>query len=675
MKKTLSPEPPAPTQAYPSTTPSPGFKITRWLPIIITLLGAIWYALQVRVPANTDWAIAEFGRIPVIVDGRHMPMDTFARTSLMLIRKREEANLEPWKKISEHPKMVTAAEWALEVMTNPEAADKRPVFRIDNPDVKGLFALSMDADPAKLTDGKHYSWADFQPRWKEFQAEVQRASSKDSKLQTAYESALSGLWKATQSYRRLKLTFGPAATGDLATGLADWNRRLELWRAAVKDSLEGRQPNQENLTWGEENRGAAPLIAPRKGGATIEDAVWATAFEEVLAINRSEPAPTLASFAQMAASYRSGDRVGFASAVRGHLSMIEVRTGFGPDLTKAWREQLFNFAAPFYFGIYLAVAGGLLAIAYWFDPSRMEWARRSGYYLLLLTLLISTGGLITRYLIEGKPPVTNLYTSAIFIGWGATVLGLTLERFFPFSIGAVVAAAMQFVSLWIAQFLAERDGTTFTVLEAVLNTNFWLATHVVIVTLGYASTFIAGFLAILYVIFGAFTDRLSKGISELTASSSPLHSGTVPPRDTSRSLGKVLATMIYAIACFATLFSFVGTVLGGLWADQSWGRFWGWDVKENGALMIVIWNAILLHARWGGLVKERGIACLAIFGNVVTAYSWFGVNMLGIGLHSYGFTSGVHIALYTFASVQVALIVLAWCACEPTAAKRVVATP
>ena len=91
--------------------------------------------------------------------------------------------------------------------------------------------------------------------------------------------------------------------------------------------------------------------------------------------------------------------------------------------------------------------------------------------------------------------------------------------------------------------------------------------------------------------------------------------------------------MIYGVVCFATLFSFVGTVLGGIWADQSWGRFWGWDPKENGALLIVIWNALILHARWGGMVKQRGMAVLAVVGNIVTAWSWFGTNMLGVGLH------------------------------------------
>jgi hypothetical protein len=97
-------------------------------------------------------------------------------------------------------------------------------------------------------------------------------------------------------------------------------------------------------------------------------------------------------------------------------------------------------------------------------------------------------------------------------------------------------------------------------------------------------------------------------------------------------------------------------VLGGLWADDSWGRFWGWDPKENGALMIVLWNALVLHARWGKMISERGLACLAVFGNIITAWSWFGVNQLGIGLHSYGFSDGLTIGLIAFVATQLAVI-------------------
>ena len=114
--------------------------------------------------------------------------------------------------------------------------------------------------------------------------------------------------------------------------------------------------------------------------------------------------------------------------------------------------------------------------------------------------------------------------------------------------------------------------------------------------------------------------------------------------------------MVYGVLCFALFFSLVGTVLGGLWADDSWGRFWGWDPKENGAMLIVLWNALILHARWDKMVGDYGTSVLAMFGNIVTAWSWFGVNELRAGLHSYGFTEGRLFALAAFVFAQVAIM-------------------
>jgi ABC-type transport system involved in cytochrome c biogenesis permease subunit len=133
--------------------------------------------------------------------------------------------------------------------------------------------------------------------------------------------------------------------------------------------------------------------------------------------------------------------------------------------------------------------------------------------------------------------------------------------------------------------------------------------------MGYCATFVAGAL-------GAFS--LVLGL----------------PGVEQRELRKEVTRMTYGALCFAIFFSFIGTVLGGLWADDSWGRFWGWDPKENGALMIVIWNAIVLHARWGKMIGERGLAVLTVLGNIVVAWSYFGVNQMGVGLHAYGFTEG-----------------------------------
>jgi ABC-type transport system involved in cytochrome c biogenesis permease subunit len=160
-------------------------------------------------------------------------------------------------------------------------------------------------------------------------------------------------------------------------------------------------------------------------------------------------------------------------------------------------------------------------------------------------------------------------------------------------------------------------------------------------------------LAIIYIFLGVFTPLLGEklGARSAAAAAPASRAGAI-------EIGKAFGKMVYGIVCFAMLFSFVGTVLGGIWADQSWGRFWGWDPKENGALLIVIWNAMILHARWGGIVKERGLMNMAVFGNIITSFSWFGVNMLGIGLHSYGFMDSAFKWLMLFVGTQLFIISL-----------------
>jgi ABC-type transport system involved in cytochrome c biogenesis permease subunit len=245
--------------------------------------------------------------------------------------------------------------------------------------------------------------------------------------------------------------------------------------------------------------------------------------------------------------------------------------------------------------------------------------------------LLATAGILARMWLEDRPPVTNLYSSALFIGWGSVGLCLVLERINRNAVASAAGGLIGFGTLIIAHHLS-LSGDTMEMMRAVLDSNFWLSTHVVTVTTGYASTFLAGFLAIIYILRGVLTRSLDRR----TADS--------------------LARMVYGIVCFATFFSFIGTVLGGIWADQSWGRFWGWDPKENGALIIVLWNAVILHCRWAGLIRQRGLMALAVFGNIVTSWSWFGTNMLGIGLHSYGFTDAAFYGLLTFVATQLVLI-------------------
>jgi ABC-type transport system involved in cytochrome c biogenesis permease subunit len=204
----------------------------------------------------------------------------------------------------------------------------------------------------------------------------------------------------------------------------------------------------------------------------------------------------------------------------------------------------------------------------------------------------------------------------VFIGWGCVLVGLILEGIYGRGLGSFAAGVLGFATSQVAHGLG-ADGDTMEMLQAVLDTNFWLATHVTIINLAYTAMLVPGLLGVVFIAAGLFTKELT------------------------RDLVKTLGQMMYGVLCFATFMSFTGTVLGGIWADQSWGRFWGWDPKENGALLIVIWSALILHARWGGMIQQRGMAVLAVLGNIITIWSWFGTNQLGVGLHAYGFRSGM----------------------------------
>ncbi len=266
--------------------------------------------------------------------------------------------------------------------------------------------------------------------------------------------------------------------------------------------------------------------------------------------------------------------------------------------------------------------------------------RNTSLFLLVLAFLLHTAALILRMWISGRPPVTNLYSSAIFIGWGVVLGSFFIELLLKRGIGNLIGASVGAATLVIAHYLARDEGDTLGVMQAVLDTTFWLATHVVCITLGYVATLVGGCMGIAYCVMAVLKPR-DAGIN---------------PSDKPTDEFKLFGKMVYGVVCFAIFFSLVGTVLGGLWADDSWGRFWGWDPKENGAMMIVLWNAIILHARWGRLVRDYGTAVLAIVGNIVTAWSWFGVNELKAGLHSYGFTEGRLLAMVGFMAIQLALV-------------------
>lgn len=557
-----------------TTTGTPSWA-TKWLPLALFGFCLLYVASSMR-PAGEKGAynLNAFGRLPVVDQGRIKPMDTLARTSLMVLSNKQTFWLKDDHGTSDldrrqgHAK-TPAIRWVLDVMTRSSVARRYEVIRIDHPDVLSLIGADKER--------KYFSIEELTAHMEVLSRQFALAQDVDRNDWTPFQRQLMNLHEKLGLYLALedvmKLLVVPP--GDPTT---EWTT-LESLRAM-------RAPAGEIGPYGDS------ILAALRG--------WQ---------------------GQNAAEFNGG-----VQAAAGAIARLQPAR-----MAKINYESYFNHMSPFIVAMALYIFVFLLASLSWLRLSGP--LARSALWILGLALVIHTLGLVSRIYIQGRPPVTNLYSSAIFVGWGGVVLGLILERLYRNGIGSVTASSLGFTTLLVAHNLS-MDGDTMTMMQAVLDTNFWLATHVTIITMGYGATFLAGFLSIIYIVRGVLT----RGLEHDVATN--------------------LARMIYGIIAFATLFSFVGTILGGIWADQSWGRFWGWDPKENGALLIVLWNALILHARWGGMVRHRGIAVLGVAGNIVTSWSWFGTNMLGVGLHAYGFIDSALLWMMIFVGSQLAIIAL-----------------
>jgi len=575
----------------------------RRLPLGALVLALAWVA-STLVPRGNAGAfdLATFGRLPVLADGRIKPLDTIARTSLLMLQGRQPVAADGGRELSPE-------EWLLDVFFRPEQADAYRIFRVDNADVLSLFGLGSGDSAGRV----RFSFKELLPGLPELERQAQLAGPVDAAARTAFQRAVVELFEHVEYYSRLKYSLQ-------APDMSDMSAFLDK-----PGLLAAGRPGFEAMATFSMLR-AVPPAAP-----SVRADGWRGVGQSLLeTLSTGAVDPSVRLYAAMGVAWRATRPDTFNAAVGACRAGLSPR--FNPAMRRCAFEAFFNRAEPFFTSLTLYVAAFLLAAVSWLKwPDELG---RAAFWVMALAFALATAGIIARMWLEGRPPVTNLYSSALFIGWGAVALCLVLERINGNAVASAAGSLIGFSTLVIAHHLS-LTGDTMEMMRAVLDSNFWLSTHVVTVTTGYASTFLAGLLATIYIVRG------------------------VASRTLDRTTADSLARMVYGIVCFATLFSFIGTVLGGIWADQSWGRFWGWDPKENGALIIVLWNAVILHCRWGGLVRQRGMMALAVFGNVVTAWSWFGTNMLGVGLHSYGFTSAAFQGLVAFVAVQLAVIGLA----------------
>jgi len=601
--------------------------------IIFGIVASVIFSGLRSFKSESEFDLESFAELPVQVGGRIKPLDSVARNTLLLLSGRQ-------KVVTAEGQQLSPIEWFMDLTMRPELADTYPIFKIEFPDDLGLAGLAKEGE-------RYYSFNDLLP----FSEELRKLHSEvnpEPKKRSPYDNQIVDINNGLMRYHRIMHSLHPIGGADRLDKLDEeyqsYTLMIQPGMAELRKQQAGQDYDAERLNsfiaFADDylklsQTALLRVVPPPAPIDPLED--WKNIGLELLDVMKGDPlSPYVTSYASLTMSFRSGD----AEAFNQEVSELRQRfiADFPDSIGRVHFERIFNGFQPFYIAMQLYVLVFLIVCLSW-----LRWPHelsRAAFWVILLAFGIHTFGLLSRMYIQERYGVfvTNLYSSAVFVGWGAALLGTLIEKFYKNGIGAAMASLVGFCTLIVAHHLS-MSGDTMEMMRAVLDSNFWLATHVTVITFGYSAMFLAGALAIIFVTFGVFSRTFSK--------------------ETARSL----SAMVYGITCFATLFSLVGTILGGIWADQSWGRFWGWDPKENGALMIVVMGAIYLHARWGGICRERGLMSLAICGNIITAWSWFGTNLLGVGLHSYGFTDSGFYWLLAFWSSQcifIATALLPW---------------
>ncbi len=314
---------------------------------------------------------------------------------------------------------------------------------------------------------------------------------------------------------------------------------------------------------------------------------------------------------KLRAAYSSDDSQALDASIAAlKSSLLESAPAYyKTGMFKIGLELFYQKIQPFHWAWILYLFSGFALFL--FPKGRLAYV--AAWCLALIGLLLQATGFACRVLIAGRPPVTNMYESVIWVAFGTILFALLFESVYRsrfFLIGAIPIAT---ASLILADSQPVILNHAIHPLMAVLQSNFWLTIHVLTITLSYAAFALA--MAIAHIALGKIV--LSQAVPDL------------------------LYNYIYRVLQVGVLLLACGTILGGVWANYSWGRFWNWDPKETWALITLLIYLIVLHGRVAGKWNGFGLAVGSILGFLSVLMAWYGVNfVLGTGLHSYGFGTG-----------------------------------
>jgi ABC-type transport system involved in cytochrome c biogenesis permease subunit len=610
-----------------------------------------WAAAQGHsIPRRTapwsEHALELAERLPVQDGGRIKPLSTFANFTLLRFNGKRSVTTPDGGKLEALP-------WLLDVLFYPEQAADYAMFKVD--DIQAVEAAGIDVSGKQKRD--RYSFNELRPGFERLFELANEYHHKDEKSRTPVEQQVLLLATSVDTYYSLSSHFDfarlsqyvgdnaelagifggdEASFSEVVAQMPELMRLQARWksdpsRSADSDELRHVLQGAADLTVGTES---LALIPPE--GAVQDEPAWHTPADLLMSAFQTGEAPT-PYLEALTGQEKLARSVGNPADFEQALAALQVQSvaaasargeyeKIGLELTYYKLNLIENSLVVF-------VLGFVLAAILWLAPrSRLLYRAVAACAVTATGLLVAA--IVVRCMIRARPPVSTLYETLLFVTAVGSIILLVTEWIGRQRIALSVNTALGMIGLFLAngyETLDKQD--TMPQLVAVLDTNFWLATHVTAVTCGYAAGMVAAMIASAYLLLRLF------GIKQREP-----------------AFGKSLIRMTYGALCFGLIFSIVGTILGGIWANESWGRFWGWDPKENGAMLICLVEIAILHGRMGGYLRDFGIAAATAFLGTVVAFSWFGVNLLGVGLHSYGFTSGIHTALWTYYLCQWGLI-------------------
>ncbi|MDP7465222.1 MAG: cytochrome c biogenesis protein CcsA [Candidatus Marinimicrobia bacterium] len=577
--------------------------------------------------------------IPIHENGRIKPLDTFVKNQLLLIygKRSIKQNALPGELNSEG---LSALDWFFDIALHPDEGDKYRIFNISNPEV--VASLGLDWDPEHL-----YNQTEVLTGLKNQIHYITTIQRKPEAELTQFDTQMLKVYSNAIQYQTLSYSLScllpsiqihnETIAQSLSVNPGDKLSYYQLMRKANKLSpLMERLINRDKNKWSEsdyelqhvmgvlneidQDKFARILkIIPSESGKQNEEwqSPWELMESRMIGPNQEKLLLTLESFLKFRID---NDSIKSDSLLAEYEKLLSLQFKGLINLDNVKLETWKNKANLFYKSIAFYILAFLLLVISWMTTPRL--LRRISFACLLGGLTFHFYGILLRIIIMQRPPVSTLYESIIFVGLIGVICASLLEYNrkdgMGIFIGAIVGGVLHFVGLGYA-----NDGDTLGMLVAVLNSNFWLATHVTTITIGYGASLFAGLLGHIYLLQLIRIPFDKKYLNTVNAN-------------------------LFGATLFALFFTLFGTILGGIWADQSWGRFWGWDPKENGALLIVMWQIMMLHLRITGLVKPMGFALGMVLNNIVVILAWFGVNLLNVGLHSYGFAAGIAINISLF---------------------------